>query len=95
MFSKEAITTFEEDGLTFTEVIRQEYTGNNCVFSGGFVAGADPACDTMYLRFEKDQEDGTHAATSYLLRPDEMAAVAWVASGVLWSKHVDEVEDDA
>ena len=28
-----------EDGLTFTEVIRQEYGGNNCVISAGFVEG--------------------------------------------------------
>ncbi len=30
---------FKENGLTFTEVICQEYGGNNCVISAGFVKG--------------------------------------------------------
>jgi hypothetical protein len=65
------------DGLTFTEVIRQEYT--NCVFSAGTVAGHP--VDTLYLELERDGKVGTFL----LLRPDEAAAIAWCMSGVLWS----------
>lgn len=36
-----------EDGLTFTELIRQEYGGNNCVISAGKVSGENkPEVDT-------------------------------------------------
>lgn len=69
----------ETDGshtLTFTEYIRQPYT--NCSFSAGMVDG-DPV-DTLYLKWERDGEERL-----LLLRPDEMAAIAWCATGVLWS----------
>jgi hypothetical protein len=33
--SRESIWT--ENGLTFTEIIKQEYGGNNCVISAAFV----------------------------------------------------------
>ncbi len=47
---------FREGGLTFIEVIRQEYGGNNCVISAGFVKGKNkPKVDTCYLRLEKEQ----------------------------------------
>lgn len=85
--------TWQEDDLTFTEVIRQAYAGNNCAFSAGFVEGH--SADTMYLRFEKDRPDGTRQAAFYLLRPDEMAAVAWLASGVLWSHQMAQDENHA
>ena len=65
----------------FTEVIFQEYS--NCKFSSGFVEGHP--VDTVYLRAEKD---GT-VTTEMLLRPDELAAIAWVATGVLWSKQME------
>jgi hypothetical protein len=36
-----------EAGLTYTELIRQEYAGNNCVISAGFVEGENkPKVDT-------------------------------------------------
>lgn len=67
---------------TFHEVIKQEYS--NCKFSAGFVDGHP--VDTMYIRAEKDGA----VTTELLLRPDEVAAISWIASGVLWSKHVSE-----
>jgi hypothetical protein len=69
--------TWSVDELTFTEVIRQEYT--NCVFSAGTVEGH--AVDTLYLELERDGDKGIFL----LLRPDEAAALAWCLSGVLWS----------
>lgn len=64
------------------EVIRQEYGGNNAVFSGGFVKGDD--VDTMYIRLEREGDE----PTTILLRPDEMASIAWIATGVLWSQEM-------
>ena len=69
-----------EDGYRFREVISQEYA--NCKFSGGFIEGHP--VDTIYLLLEKDGAVKTHL----LLRPDEVAALAWVATGVLWSEHM-------
>jgi|GEM_PF-4931887 len=55
---------YEENGLIFTEIIRQEYTGNNCIIYAGFVKGENkPEVDTIYVRLEKDK------AESGLLRP--------------------------
>lgn len=73
---------YTESGLTFTEVIRQEYSGNHCVISAGFVEGDDkPTVDTIYVRLEKDHVE----PTILLLRPDEAQCLAWVSSGVVWS----------
>ncbi len=73
---------FKENGLTFKEVIRQEYGGNNCVISAGFVEGSSkPKVDTCYLRLEKDNVD----PTVLLLRPDEMQSIAWVTTGTIWT----------
>lgn len=70
------------EGLTYTEVVRQEYCGNNCVFSAGFVEGENkPEVDTVYLRLEKDGVE----PTTLLLRPDEMQIITWLSSGVMWS----------
>jgi hypothetical protein len=79
------VTIFVEEGLTLTECIRQEYS--NCLFSAGLVAG-HPA-DTMYLKLDRDGL----TTTFLLLRPDEMAAIGWLATGVLWSHHMAEVGD--
>jgi hypothetical protein len=63
-------------------MIRQEYGGNKCIFSAGFVHGKNrPKVDTIYVRLEKDGVD----PTTLLLRPDEAQALASVASGVVWS----------
>ena len=78
---------WNEDGLTYTETIRQEYAGNNCIISTGYVEGKNkPPVDTLYLRLEKDGVD----PTTLLLRPDEMQSIAWVASGVVWSHLMNE-----
>lgn len=61
---------WKEDDLTFTEAIRQEY--NDCVFSAGMVKGHP--VDTTYLKLERDGI----VSTFLLLRPDEMAAIAWL-----------------
>jgi hypothetical protein len=74
--------TWEENGLIFTEIIRQEYGGNNCIISAGFVKGKNkPKVDTCYLRLEKDNVD----PTVLLLRPDELQSIAWVTSGTVWA----------
>jgi len=66
------------------ELIRQEYAGNNSVFSAGTCDGA--GVDTVYIRLEKNGEE----PTQLFLRPDEMAAIAWLCNGVLWSLTVDD-----
>ena len=71
------LKVWQEDELTFTELIRQEYGGNNCVISGGFVEGKNkPIVDTVYLKLEKDEVE----PTLLLLRADEIQAIAWIAS---------------
>ena len=73
---------FEENGNILTELIRQEYGGNNCVISAGFVEGDNkPIVDIYYLRLEKNGVE----PTVLLLRPDEMQSIAWVATGAIWS----------
>lgn len=69
------------------EVMRQEYAGNGAVFSSGFIEGHP--IDTMYIRFQRPNDDETCIA----LRPDEMAIVANLVTGVLWSWLVDHVMD--
>jgi len=77
---------WKEDGLEFKEIIRQEYSGNDCIVRGGYVEGKNkPPVDTIFLRLEKR---GT-SPTTLLLRPDEMQAIAWVASGTIWSYLMD------
>ena len=68
--------------LKYIEVLRQEYSGNDCMFSSGFVEGLE--FDTMYIRLEKQ---GVEPEIIHL-RPDEMACIAWLASGVLWSNEM-------
>jgi hypothetical protein len=79
--------SFHEDGLFFTEVIRQEYKGNGCTISAGFVEGDNkPPVDVIYLRLQKDSVK----PTTLLLRPDEAGAINWVLSGVVWSYFMNE-----
>jgi hypothetical protein len=84
---------YKENGLIFTELIRQDYCGNNCVISAGFVKGKNkPKVDTCYLRLEKNNVE----TVVLLLRPDELQSIAWVASGAIWShlmetKHTKEM----
>lgn len=70
-------TTWTEGGLSFREIVRQAYS--NSVFSAGTVDGA--GVDTVYLRWQKDADDGG----MLLLRPDELAAIAYVTAGMAWS----------
>jgi hypothetical protein len=85
--SIEAERVFKENGLTFTEIIRQEYGGNNCIISAGFVKGKNkPKVDTCYLRLEKDNVE----PTVLLLRPDEIQSIAWVTSGTVWAHLMSE-----
>lgn len=75
------------DGLTYREHIVQPYP-NMRISAGLIVAGAEPGHErnSVYLRFEAD--DGRE--TFVCLTDDEMAAVAWVASGVLWSRLIEK-----
>ena len=68
--------------LVYTELISQEYA--NCVISAGMVEGHP--VDTLYLKFDRTNETGL----TILLRPDEMAAIAYCATGTLWS-HLEEL----
>ena len=74
-----------EENLEYEEIICQEYEGNKAILSAGFVHGHP--IDTMYLRLHRENED----ATIIILRLDEMAAIAWLASGVLFSHEVKNV----
>ena len=67
-----------------SELCRQPY--RNCVFSAGFANGHP--VDTLYLRFEREDEE----PTTWLLRPDEAAAVAWCLTGALWSEQMRRME---
>ncbi len=71
---------FAYNGYEFYELARQEYGGNGCFFAAGLVHGH--AVDTHYLWIQKDGEP----PTVLLMRPDELAAIAWLCSGALWSK---------
>ena len=82
MKTQSPLSNTHTDTLEYIEVLRQEQSGNNCIFSAGFVDGHE--VDTMYMRLEKDNVE----PTIILLRPDEMASIAWLAAGVLWSKEM-------
>lgn len=74
-----------KDGLTFSEVVRQPYANDEgCYIAAGFVSG-DPV-DTIYLELSRGERQAV-----YLFRPDEVAAVMWCFSGVLWSLHIEDV----
>lgn len=77
-------TIWTNDGLTYTEVIYQPYS--NCAFSAGFVEGHD--YDTLYVRWQRGERDNF-----WLMRPDEVAALAWCLNGVLWSDLIRSVSD--
>lgn len=92
LWADEPAKVWTLEGLTYTEVARQEYSGNNCIFSAGFVEGEDkPDVDTMYLKLEKDGVE----PTILLLRPDEMQIITWLSSGVVWSHLMNHKQPDA
>lgn len=72
--------TFQQDGLEFYEVGKQEY-GDGYV-AAGFVSGHPE--DTVYLILSRQRESGLEN-TLVLLRPDELMALITCASGTLWS----------
>jgi hypothetical protein len=72
--------------VTLISLIAQRYS--DCEFSAGVVEGHP--VDTVYLSWDRD--DGSIGGT-LLLRPDELAALAWCATGVLWSLALDEDSD--
>ncbi len=63
-----------------TKLVRQPYL--NMEISAGIVRGHP--IDTVFLRLEHDGRK----PTTILFRPDELAAVAWCASGVVWSETI-------
>lgn len=79
---------WEIGGLKFTELCRQVYAVNNCVFAAGSVEGHP--VDTVYLSYEKDSEP----VTFLLLRPDEALAIAWVLTGTVWSGQIAELPEE-
>ena len=75
--------------LQYTEICRQEYSGNNCVISSGFVEGEDKhECDTVYLGLDKEGEE----PITILMTLDELQAIAWVAAGTVWCHLYDKRE---
>lgn len=76
--------TFVEDGLTYTETIRQAYS--NCIFSAGIVEGHP--VDTLYIMLERNGKRDM----LLLLRPDEAAALAWCLTGTLWTHEISKME---
>jgi len=68
------------------QALEQPY--EDCTFSAGLVEGAEP--DTVYLRMGRDGEQ----PTTLFLRPDEVLALVWVASGALWSAEMLALDDD-
>ena len=76
---------FSYKSYEFYELARQEYGGKEATIAAGLVDGH--AVDTNYLWIQKDGEP----PTVLLLRPDEVAAIAWLCSGALWSKLNDEL----
>lgn len=77
------MTDFDDD-LIYHEMVSQPYA--NCKFSAGFVHGHP--IDTLYLQIERDNDD----TFTIVLRPDEMAAIAYCAAGILWS-HLNDVQE--
>tara|TARA_R110000868_G_scaffold386549_1_gene654845 strand:- start:848 stop:1102 length:255 start_codon:yes stop_codon:yes gene_type:complete len=73
--------------VELVEVDRQEYAGNNCLFSTGLVFGHE--YETIYLRLEKDG-DGPH---TILMRTDEAARISAMLSNAVWSSLMKEILD--
>jgi hypothetical protein len=74
-------------GCQYTETIRQDYA--NMQFSGGIESGQP--VHTLFIEIERMGPPGEIGYLCYLFRPDEMAALAWIAAGVLWGLHMQEL----
>lgn len=76
---------YEEMTLTKYEVDRQTYAGNGAYISAGYLGGHP--IDTMYVEFgAKDVPNAE--PTTVLLRPDEVASIAWLCSSLLFSREI-------
>jgi hypothetical protein len=68
--------------MKYIELVKQEYAGNHCKISAGFVEGEDkPDIDTIFVKLEKDGVE----PTIIILTPDEAQALSWVTTGAVWS----------
>jgi len=77
-----------EDAIEYHETGRQEYVGNDCVFSAGLCSGHP--IDTMYIKLERGDEE----PITILLRPDEVAALSWLISGAMWSWQIQRMDSE-
>jgi hypothetical protein len=66
----------DADGYEHHELISQEYT--NCRFYAGIIT--NHPIDTHFVYWEKGDVKG-----GLFLRDDEVAALNWLCSGLLWS----------
>lgn len=82
---------FEYEGMTLTkfEVDRQSYAGNGAHISAGYIEGHP--VDTMYVEF--GAKDGQDVELVVLLRPDEVATIAWLCSGLLFSHEIAQLNE--
>ena len=72
----------DKNNLIYTELCRQAYSNNKCIFSAGFVEGDNkPDEDILYLKLEKDNVE----PIILLVRPDEAQSLSWVMLGAVWS----------
>jgi hypothetical protein len=71
------------DGMTYHELIVQPYR-NMAISAGEILDGVMEGHErnTVYLRLERDDGEETFLR----LTDDELAAIAWVCNGVLWSR---------
>lgn len=87
--------TWTTDGITYRELCRQDYA--NIFFSAGTREG--PPRDghernEVFLRWDHTDGKGGELGTGGMLEltRDELAAIAWVANGTLWSVLEAEIE---
>lgn len=79
------VNVFQHAAYTCTELISQPYL--NGTISTGLLEGHP--VDSVYLRLQRGEED-----LLLTLRPDEMAALAFVATGLLWSREIGALLED-
>lgn len=70
------IVTIDGDEYDCHPVCRQPY--QDCYFEAGFIDNYPK--DPMYLLLSREGNE-----TFIYLRPDEIAAIAWVINGLLWT----------
>lgn len=81
--------TWEKDGITYAEMCRQSYV--NLLFSAGTMSANPPKVgherNEVFFRFARIDADGNETGDGGMLEltRDELAAIAWVCNGALWS----------